>query len=422
MFWKAMQAASVGVVGVVLWGMSALVILFALSRRRPVPAPAWPELHFFFLVPALNEGKVIGPTVRHLLSLNPAGVVVVDDGSDDDTSERVAEIRDPRVHLLRRDPPAARQGKGRALNHAWRWLLSSGVIGGLDLEKVILCVMDADGRLSPGALREVTPYFSDPRVGSCQIAVRIRNRGTNFLTLMQHFEFVAFNALCQRGRERTKALQLGGNGQFTRASALASLGEDPWSDCLTEDMDLGIRLLLAGWENAYAATAWVSQQALPDLSRLLRQRTRWFQGTLQCLRHLPAMAGSSHPGFLARLDLAGILLSPLAMVISAPFFVLGYIWLGLWLAAGGGLSLTYILFSYGLGFLPAFFLSYTFWLEEPEVTLVQAILLGQLFVFYSYIWVPAGFRAIYRQLAGRSGWAKTPRVAEPNAAPMGVRA
>ena len=76
---------------------------------------------------------------------------------------------------------------------------------------------------------------------------------------------------------------MGGNGQFNRLSALDAIatGPGPWRNRLTEDQDLGLRLLTAGWRSHQEVRAVVEQQGVPRLRPLLRQRTRWSQGNLQ---------------------------------------------------------------------------------------------------------------------------------------------
>ena len=78
---------------------------------------------------------------------------------------------------------------------------------------------------------------------------------------------------------------MGGNGQFNRLAALDAVADEegPWRDKLTEDQDLGLRLLAAGWEGRQDLRATVDQQGLSKLRPLFRQRTRWSQGNLQAI-------------------------------------------------------------------------------------------------------------------------------------------
>lgn len=81
--------------GMILWGLLAIPVYFALSRRRsPRPRTApYPEL--VFLVPALDEALVIQDTILHLLEFPARYVVVIDDASSDDTAAQVAALDDP---------------------------------------------------------------------------------------------------------------------------------------------------------------------------------------------------------------------------------------------------------------------------------------------------------------------------------------
>ena len=125
-----------------------------------------------FFTPALNEEITIRDSVERLLALPLARkrVVVIDDGSDDATPAVLAAMDDPRLHVIRREAPEARQGKAAALNDAYGRL--DELLPEVPREQVILCVVDADGRLAPDAPARVTEHFEDERVGGVQVLVR----------------------------------------------------------------------------------------------------------------------------------------------------------------------------------------------------------------------------------------------------------
>src|SRR4051812_14521371 len=162
----------------IVFSMSYTAAAFLHSRRRrarPLPTPD--DLFFVFLVPCLNEALVIGRTIERLLTLPEPNfaVLVIDDGSDDETA-RIAGGFDPdRVWVLRRSLPYARQGKGEALNDAYRLLRDSELLGGRRPTDVIVAVFDADGRIASNALFEVARFFDDPKAGAVQIGVRMHN-------------------------------------------------------------------------------------------------------------------------------------------------------------------------------------------------------------------------------------------------------
>ncbi len=409
----------------VLFLLAYFFTLFAISRRRrPDVLPAPDELFTVFTIPCLNEEAVIGGTLESLLALpgDDYAVLVVDDGSDDATAQIVRTYESERVHLVRRELPDARRGKGAALNAAFHYLVDSELLAKRSPENVVMAVFDADGRIQPEALSAMAGHFRDPRAGAVQLQVEMRNANANLLTRLQDMEFVVFTEIFQRARQRLGSVGLGGNGQFVRLSALQSLGVEPWSDCLTEDLDLGVRLLLTGWTNNYCPTAAVSQQAVTGLRRWIRQRARWFHGHLQCWRLIPRILRSRLSAALV-LDLLWYLLLPcwvlLIPLVGLPVLVGFAVYcftapgqaFGV-LSADHGLV---VLVLYLVMFGPAAYVSGPVYWLRGRVGLPKAIVLGHAFELYSNFWLIAGWIAVFRVLRRKRGWAKTARVAESNA-------
>jgi 1,2-diacylglycerol 3-beta-glucosyltransferase len=381
------------------------------------PAAAHGGQFYVFLMPCLNEELVIARSLQRLLSL-PAGnfaVMVIDDGSDDGTAAAVTGVADERVWLLSRKLPHARQGKGEALNDAIAQLVSSDRLAGRDPDSVIIAVVDADGHLDPHALADVSEFFADPAVGAVQIGVRINNRDRSMLARMQDMEFVIYTEVFQRGRRHLGSVGLGGNGQFVRLSALRSLGPAPWTRSLTEDLDLGVRLAAAGWRNEYCRTAAVHQQGVVEIKRLIRQRARWFQGNLQSWRLIPLVLRSMPARRGA--DLLFLLSSP-ALVLIASLLTVSF---GVVMANCAVLAATghdpfgsWVAVTYALILGPALAYAGVYWKQERAtgLRLVKAFWLAHLYVGYSMIWYASGWRAAVRAMRGRTGWAKTDRVAD----------
>ena len=399
--------------------------LFALSRRRrPDLLPEPDDLLYAFVIPCLNEEAVIGGTLESLLALTDDSVVlVVDDASDDGTGDVVRSFDPTRVRVLRRELPNARLGKGHALNDAFDHLRSSDLLRGTPHDKVIVSVFDADGRIEPEALSAVGSYFRDPRSGAVQIGVEMRNASTNLLARLQDMEFTVFTEIFQRARARIGSVGLGGNGQFVRLTALESLGDEPWSDCLTEDLDLGVRLLVGGWKNHYCPTAAVNQQAVTSIRRWLRQRARWFQGHLQCWRLLPLVLRSSLP-MRSVTDMVWYLTLPVAVLITPiAGLPLLFVFLSL-LALSPGAALQQLLADHGLPLVAVYVLSfgqsylcaYVYWMQG-RVSAVRALLLAHAFEAYSHLWLVSGWWALWNVARRKRGWAKTARVAEPEPEP-----
>jgi 1,2-diacylglycerol 3-beta-glucosyltransferase len=401
-----------------LWTLT----LFILSRKALHSPPhaeeeARDRFLWVFVVPALNESVTIADSVARLLAVQAANktVVVIDDGSTDDTAAVLEKIDSPELEVLRRIPPDASVGKAAALNAAWRrleGLLAGGHWAGWPRDRVIVCVVDADGRLDPRAPLYAAGHFADDHVGGLQVLVRIYNR-SQVLTWFQDVEFSVYGLLYQAGRTPYGAAGMGGNGQFNRLSALDSVADDeaggPWRHRLTEDQDLGLRLLEAGWLGVAEARTTVDQQGLPGLRRLLRQRTRWAQGNFQAMSHLGRMVRLKRP-VLVRLDLVAYLLTPVVQALVGVAFIAS-IFLAIfnvadfWGDGGWWQLLFFFLLGYGgitLGCIAR-------GARTGPTGILVSLLIVPLYAAYSWLIWPVLARGAARQLTRRADWAKTAR-------------
>jgi 1,2-diacylglycerol 3-beta-glucosyltransferase len=400
---------------------SRLARLLVAPQEAPPQAAVVPpeELVTYFLVACLNEELVIGRTIKALLADQRARVIVVDDGSDDATSAVAAAVAPGRVTVVRRELPEARLGKGPALNTGLAAILHDAAVHRIAASQVIICVMDADGELSPRALDEVLPLFCDGRVGGVQLPVKIRNTNS-LLTTLQDLEFWGVAAVSQVGRNATGTVSLGGNGQFTRLTALLALGREPWRARLTEDLDLGLALSVAGWRLLSTPRAHVTQQAVPALRALVRQRTRWNQGHLEASEWLGKVWSSRKVSHMGMVELTLYLMVPwmvlpwsLCMNYNIVMTV-GW-WMG-WAAGppvGTGLVEQIISISmwYLMSFFPLWIAGILYHKQRPG-NVLRTVLAGHLLLFGNYIAYVSCWRALFRYLLGSRGWAKTKRVDE----------
>jgi 1,2-diacylglycerol 3-beta-glucosyltransferase len=384
---------------------------------------ATPE-HFWIIVPALNEEVVVGNTVNAALGLRGPGgtlarVMVVDDGSDDRTPQVLAAIDHPRLHVLRRELPEARKGKGEALNAAYKLISEISAAEGVSPAKVAVGIIDGDGQGSLNILLEVSRMLRDPRVGAVQVQVRIRNRH-KLLGAVQDLEFGAIVNACQTLRDTIDTVGLGGNGQFTRLSALQSLGETPWSACLVEDLELGLRMHLDGVGIRYTSRTAVTQQAVVDVRRLTRQRTRWAQGNLQCARYLRRLVTSRQIRLTALLEVLHYLFAPwlnaLVTVVVAGAVAVGVAGLAIGHPTDYLDSWRHLADSAELWFAVTFFPG-LIWAVVHRVRLGDETPRRLFLAAFAYpafllLGLVATYRAIVRQAKGQQSWAKTERLME----------
>ncbi len=420
-----------------------LVMVATLRRYRTSPPGDAGSLQWHLFVPALNEEQVIGGTIDFLRATFPgAHVWVIDDASDDRTADIVG-VRarsDPMVHAVSRRFPEARTGKGAALNAAYQ-ALSEWLPPGADHHQTVVGVIDADGRPAQNCLSVCAgeALFGDPKVDSVQILVRMMNRDDRKpfprrgrlanafgqgLVRMQDIEFRVPISAIQITRRLTRTVGLGGNGQFSRMSALNVVADEtgaPWRGALLEDYELGLHLLMTGHRNEYTRDTYVDQEGLPDIRRLIRQRTRWGQGTMQCGTYLPQLWSSPYVTKLGALEATYYLVQPWLQIVGtivypipAAVFLANYATgpsaISNWLISGGWMLLFFYL-AVGIG--PFVLWGPIYWWRcERGVGIIRAIGLGIGFSFFVLIFYVTSWRAFLRVIRRREDWFKTRRNAE----------
>lgn len=398
---------------------SVSVLAFNAARQRhlihgdPKRPSAESDYLWVFMVAALNEEITIGDAVGRLSETEASNrvILVINDGSDDATGDILAKLDAPDLHVLTRHLPNARIGKAAALNDAYRYLLSSVLAepryAHWSRERVIVGVIDADGRLDPHAPRAVARHFSSRQIGGVQTLVRIYNR-RGYLTWAQDVEFSIFGKLFQAGRTWWGTANMGGNGQFNRLSALIDVADatGPWRNRLTEDQDLGVRLIQKGWRSAQENSASINQQGLHSIRRLYRQRTRWAQGAWESL---PLLRGVRHSrvGFIATCDLIYYLLTPLLQLITGIGFICAVVINFFRDVPFIPASIPILLFFISLGYLPGF-IALLHRGRGLGGTLL-AVVLSFPYLVYSWILFPVLVRSLFRHLTGSTAWSKTAR-------------
>jgi cellulose synthase/poly-beta-1,6-N-acetylglucosamine synthase-like glycosyltransferase len=238
-------------------------------------------------VPAYNEQKGIAACVRSLAAVDYSNVeiVVVDDGSTDDTAAVVAGLALPNVRLLRQ--PNA--GKPAALNK-----------GILLARHDILILVDGDTILEPDGVRALIEPFAEPHVGAVSGNTKVGNR-RGLLGRWQHIEYVIGLNLDRRMFDVMRCMPTlpGAIGAFRR-QAVEEVGGVS-EDTVAEDTDLTMAICRAGWRVLYAADARAWTEAPASMGQLWRQRYRWCYGTLQAVRkHRGAIGQSGSAGKLGR--------------------------------------------------------------------------------------------------------------------------
>ena len=268
------------------------------------------------LIPAFNEEKVIVNTVHAVLGSDyPAlRVIVIDDGSRDNTHEVVCEAF-PRerergqVLLLTKE----NSGKAEALN-----------FGLARVEEEIFIGIDADTIIAPDAISKLVDHFSDPEVAAVAGNTKVGNR-VNLWTRWQALEYITSQNFERRALNVFGAVTVvpGAIGAWHTQAVRAAGGFHP--DTVAEDADLTMSLLEQGGRVYYEdrALAWTEAPTRP--SGLMRQRFRWSFGILQAVwKHRRAFAREGALGWVALPNIAIFqILLPLVSPFIDVMFIVG---------------------------------------------------------------------------------------------------
>jgi cellulose synthase/poly-beta-1,6-N-acetylglucosamine synthase-like glycosyltransferase len=320
-----------------------LLVLTLLSARMPVPSAAINRWCFDIVVPAHDESRVIGRTIAGFRNLEwPADqfrVLVVADNCSDDTA---AVARAAGVTVLERHD-AERRGKGYALAFAFDRSRD-------DARADAVVVVDADSVVSPNFLAAIAARL-DRGERAVQVHYGVLNPGASWRTRLLTIAQAAFHIVRSRARERLGvSCGIRGNGWCVTHEVLAAVPYGAYS--LTEDIEYGIALGVAGVRVAYADEADCDAEMVTGELASGRQRQRWEHGRFQLIRAkaLWLLGTGLRERSALCLDLAlDLLVLPLSFVVLNVAALAGLAALaGMpgWLRVAGGCTLallTYVL-------------------------------------------------------------------------------
>jgi cellulose synthase/poly-beta-1,6-N-acetylglucosamine synthase-like glycosyltransferase len=328
------------------------------------------------LAPAYNEGATVAQSIRALLALYYPNleVVVVNDGSKDDTMQVLVETFElSPIHPIYQKRIASRDVVGLYRSRLYPNLVvvdkvnggkADALNAGLNLATgELVCAIDADTLIEPDSLqRMVRPFLEREDVVAAGGTIRIANGSLveggrviraraprQLLPGCQVVEYLRAFLFGRLGWNR-----LGGNliisgafGLFRRASMIAAGGYEHAT--VGEDMELALRLRRIGYEQkgphviAFVPdpVAWTEA---PETARVLgRQRDRWHRGLSDVLwRHRKVMLNPRYgamgmvvfPYFVIvellapvveMVGLLGLLLGLLIGAIDLPFAILFFL-------------------------------------------------------------------------------------------------
>ncbi|MBU2573942.1 MAG: glycosyltransferase family 2 protein [Elusimicrobia bacterium] len=261
------------------------VFYFVLSLRgflkNGQPAPDGGYRSFAVLLPAYNEEKVIKFSIDSLIKMAyPADkfkIFVVADHCTDGTADLARALG---VRVLEYSGPDKRPGKGRALKWACEQILAMRKYDAL-------VYFDADSLAHPEFLSVMNAHLA-----AGEEAVQGRQLAKNTETWLARI-LASGHIVSNRFFQKPKyALGLSANLHGKGMCFSASVAEKyPWDEtCLTEDIEMQMRLIRSGVRIAWAEDAIVYDEEPAGIRQYVKRTVRWTRGSLDTARrHLAGL-------------------------------------------------------------------------------------------------------------------------------------
>jgi cellulose synthase/poly-beta-1,6-N-acetylglucosamine synthase-like glycosyltransferase len=202
-------------------------------------------------------------------------IIAIDDNTEDESLWRPVETwcRDNDVKFVHlTDWPGYKSG---ALNYALQEMT--------DARTELIAVVDSDYQMDPDFLRRCAPLFAQPDVAFIQAPQDYRDWEHAPYYRRLYYSYAYFFAVSQPSRNERDGAIFAGTMGLIRRSALEEVGGwDEW--CITEDAELSLRLLRAGWSGLHVDRSFGHGVMPLTFEALKGQRFRWCFGGIQILR------------------------------------------------------------------------------------------------------------------------------------------
>lgn len=392
----------------------ALIIagyLYYMKCEREAPPELQGEAPFVsVMVPAHNEGKVIGKTVEALLALDYPHeryeIIIINDNSSDNSAELLAGIqaRNPGRNLIviNTDKITGGKGKSNALN-----------IGFARSRGELIAIYDADNTPERPALRYLAAEITaDPSLGAVIGKFRTRNRNASILTRFINIETLSFQWMAQAGRWRLfKLCTIPGTNFIMRRHIVESIGG--WDvKAIAEDTEISFRIYMMGYKIKFQPKAVTWEQEPQTVKVWFKQRTRWAKGNVYVIvKNFKLLFNRSarriHFDILYFISIYFLLVT--SLVTSDTLLILnalGYVHTNI-----AGLS-TFLWVLAVVLFVAGIFTTLT--TEEGEMTFSNLWLIGLMYISYCQLWMVVAAYGLYHfakdsLLKREAKWYKTER-------------
>ncbi len=265
----------------ILWtAMGAALLLFRTAvwmSYRPFPATRFQDApKMTVVIPAYNEGQMVLKSIEAVAAAHyprdRLEIIVIDDGSKDDTWHWISEAAARYPGLVTPLQQDRNRGKREAL-----------ALGFDRAKGDILVTIDSDSVIEPDALLALAGPFANPRVGAVAGKVLVYNRRDGLIPRMLHVRYVlSFDFLRSVELVYRNVFCCPGALTGLRASAVRGVLER-WRNqhflgarcTFGEDRAMTNFLLDAGYDTVYQRAAVVHTEVPQRYKKLCKMLLRW---------------------------------------------------------------------------------------------------------------------------------------------------
>jgi cellulose synthase/poly-beta-1,6-N-acetylglucosamine synthase-like glycosyltransferase len=333
-YWR--QVVPLGIAGVLVW---ALWFYRFISSRLYKPVINDFRLTTSVIVPSYREDpQILLRCLESWLSQDPGEVIVVVDVDDTECLERLAEVGDPRLQVIK----FKHQGKRSALG-----------VGIRRARNEILVFADSDTSWQPGLLDAVQMPFIDPRVGGVGTQQNVYQRETSiwrriadWLVNLRYYDYVP--AMSRKGG----VICLSGRTAAYRRSVILPVVrhlEDEFflgRRCISgDDGRMTWLTISSGYKTVHQSNARAISMFPDSFAAFVRQRVRWSRNSYRCYITALWKGWLWRTSMISRFTVLQILVTPLTMGLTLGYLVLvrlngtpsSYIFAAIWLLGGRGI-------------------------------------------------------------------------------------